>query len=415
MALVPAKCTQCGASIEVDPSQEAGICKSCGTAFITEKVIKNYNTFNVDNSVNIYLGGKGDNKKEERNDEIRGLIVSLDYTDVVDTYERIEKILGKYPGSAEAHSSCALAIAELMTRNITKDTCFGEMPDYEMYLGEVKGKDVYIKMSYPIGLIDKAKKLAKNETEKQAVLQAEQEFYQKITCKLHMLYLGPSKADESKSLETAESIVKTANKRMDETPRKKMKFNLFFWFLNPWEGHCFEFVNLLGDISIILIPFFIIAMCIPVAREWLLARWFLFGVISLVCLFGLYMFFSSLKDEISHLMLHNSKEERAEGVKYAKDYNSIIKNIEFREDNYWYALVLGVVGSANVYQVLRRLDEDIKKKKIKATDVDWIFVYEQVYCVMKNKGLNYVDDKALDIVENNIKKYNLEKKIAKKK
>jgi|GEM_PF-3164717 len=414
MALVPAKCTQCGASIEVDPSQEAGICKSCGTAFITEKVIKNYNTFNLDNSVNIYLGGKGDSKKEERNDAVRGLMVSLQHDEDADVYLLVKKLLDKYPGSSEVYSACALAIAEIMTRDLTKDTYFGEMPDYEMYL-EVKGKDVYIEISYPIGLIEKAKKLAKNEKEKQAALQAEQEFYQKITCKLHRLYLGTSKADESKSPETAENIVKVANERMDETPRKKQKFNPFFWFLNPCGKYSFEFLDLFYDISVILIPFFAIAMCIPVAREWLLARWFLFGVIALVCLFGLVMFFIFLKSEIEDLSLHNSKYSINADVQYAKDYNSIIKNIEFREDSYWYALVLGVVGSANVYQVLRRLDEDIKKKKVKATDVDWIFVYEQLYCVMKNKGLNYVDDKALDIAENNIKKYNLEKKIPKKK
>lgn len=42
MGLVAAKCTQCGANIEVDETKEAGICKYCGTAFITEKTINNY-------------------------------------------------------------------------------------------------------------------------------------------------------------------------------------------------------------------------------------------------------------------------------------------------------------------------------------------------------------------------------------
>ena len=42
MGLIAAKCTQCGANIEVDDSKEAGICKYCGTAFITEKAINNY-------------------------------------------------------------------------------------------------------------------------------------------------------------------------------------------------------------------------------------------------------------------------------------------------------------------------------------------------------------------------------------
>lgn len=46
MALVAAKCTQCGASIQVDETKEAGICQYCGTAFVTEKVINNYNVTN---------------------------------------------------------------------------------------------------------------------------------------------------------------------------------------------------------------------------------------------------------------------------------------------------------------------------------------------------------------------------------
>ncbi len=50
MPLVAAKCTQCGANIEVDDTKEAGICKYCGTAFITEKAITNYNTYITNNN-----------------------------------------------------------------------------------------------------------------------------------------------------------------------------------------------------------------------------------------------------------------------------------------------------------------------------------------------------------------------------
>lgn len=50
MGLVAAKCTQCGANIEVDDTKEAGICKHCGTAFITEKAINNYTT-NITNHI----------------------------------------------------------------------------------------------------------------------------------------------------------------------------------------------------------------------------------------------------------------------------------------------------------------------------------------------------------------------------
>lgn len=49
MGFVVAKCTECGANIEVDDTKEAGICKYCGTAFVTENAINNYNTYVTNN------------------------------------------------------------------------------------------------------------------------------------------------------------------------------------------------------------------------------------------------------------------------------------------------------------------------------------------------------------------------------
>lgn len=51
MSFVAAKCTECGAQIEVDSSKEAGVCKYCGVPFVTEKVINHYVT-NVQNNFN---------------------------------------------------------------------------------------------------------------------------------------------------------------------------------------------------------------------------------------------------------------------------------------------------------------------------------------------------------------------------
>lgn len=46
MPIIPAKCTNCGASLEVDNTKDAAICPHCGSAFIVEKAINNYNTEN---------------------------------------------------------------------------------------------------------------------------------------------------------------------------------------------------------------------------------------------------------------------------------------------------------------------------------------------------------------------------------
>ena len=72
----PAICTQCGANIEVDETREAGICTHCGTAFITEKAINNYNTTHVhqhnvtENITKIIYGNEKDTAQEYFN---RGL------------------------------------------------------------------------------------------------------------------------------------------------------------------------------------------------------------------------------------------------------------------------------------------------------------------------------------------------------
>ncbi len=58
MDLQLAKCTQCGATIKVDNTQEAAICEHCGSAYIVKKAIENYSIVNNINTdvVNIYSG-----------------------------------------------------------------------------------------------------------------------------------------------------------------------------------------------------------------------------------------------------------------------------------------------------------------------------------------------------------------------
>lgn len=43
MPIVSAICPSCSAPLEVDNKTEAGVCKFCGNAFITEKAINSFN------------------------------------------------------------------------------------------------------------------------------------------------------------------------------------------------------------------------------------------------------------------------------------------------------------------------------------------------------------------------------------
>lgn len=50
--IVPAKCTSCGASVEVDSSQESARCPFCNATYLVDKAIQNYN-INVNGSLSV--------------------------------------------------------------------------------------------------------------------------------------------------------------------------------------------------------------------------------------------------------------------------------------------------------------------------------------------------------------------------
>jgi len=59
-----AKCTSCGANIEIDETKDAGICQYCNSPYSTEKAIKNYNNSTTNNAqvINNYYGNEPNNQ-----------------------------------------------------------------------------------------------------------------------------------------------------------------------------------------------------------------------------------------------------------------------------------------------------------------------------------------------------------------
>lgn len=103
MALVAAICTQCGANIEVDDSKETGICKYCGTAFITEKVINNYNitnNYNIQNAVINIQSVNVDNLKKLGDEKIQSPNYPFEMDNYVKAQEYFSKVL-EHEDSAE--------------------------------------------------------------------------------------------------------------------------------------------------------------------------------------------------------------------------------------------------------------------------------------------------------------------------
>lgn len=53
MPLVAAQCTNCGAALQVDNTKDAAVCQHCGSAFVVEKAIHNYeinNSYQIENA-----------------------------------------------------------------------------------------------------------------------------------------------------------------------------------------------------------------------------------------------------------------------------------------------------------------------------------------------------------------------------
>ena len=67
--LVPAKCAACGASVKVNPDSEIAQCPYCGSNYIVEKAINNFNVANGNiqiesSTVNIIMNG--DNRPKQK-------------------------------------------------------------------------------------------------------------------------------------------------------------------------------------------------------------------------------------------------------------------------------------------------------------------------------------------------------------
>ena len=64
--LVPGTCTNCGSSLQVDPSLQAAICPACGTPYIVQQAINNFNVnssgnINIENAVINIPGSSAEN------------------------------------------------------------------------------------------------------------------------------------------------------------------------------------------------------------------------------------------------------------------------------------------------------------------------------------------------------------------
>lgn len=106
MQFVKAKCPSCGGILEVDKSLEAAICKHCGSAFIVEKAINNFNTINNISNSNVVIYGN----VEDNNSNIDRLIKNAnEFISLGNTSKAMEiykSLLVKHPENGEIFKGC---------------------------------------------------------------------------------------------------------------------------------------------------------------------------------------------------------------------------------------------------------------------------------------------------------------------
>lgn len=127
MALVPAICTQCGGKILVDDTRDAGICEYCGTAFVTEKVINNYqSTINVENATinvtgvgleNLLLRAKSFEENNNRDEAIKyyNKVLDIDINNE-SANEGLKRLSTRYIGIIPVSDSVCDEIESLMAK-----------------------------------------------------------------------------------------------------------------------------------------------------------------------------------------------------------------------------------------------------------------------------------------------------------
>ncbi len=100
MSLIPAKCTQCGSNLNVDPSQEAAVCPVCNTPFITQNAINNYNTTNVTNIGNLHADNVNLNTADSLENKIKAAETFYTMKEYKKAYNIFNQLTAEHPYDA---------------------------------------------------------------------------------------------------------------------------------------------------------------------------------------------------------------------------------------------------------------------------------------------------------------------------
>ena len=136
MPLVAAKCTNCGSNLQVESTKEAAVCEYCGSAFIVEKAINNYNISRVEHLhadvVQIMDSDAADNLH-------RSAMTYLKMDSVKEAAETFEKMRQKYPFDSRGWYGAMQTDTKDFSQGVATPEFYGALLDkYEKYLAVVR-------------------------------------------------------------------------------------------------------------------------------------------------------------------------------------------------------------------------------------------------------------------------------------
>lgn len=152
MAFKPAICSQCGATIQVDDGNETGFCSHCGTKFVTEKVINQYQiTNNVTNNVTQNIQTAIFNTGDTVADYFRRVTALLKAKDVFNAKKVCEEMYQKFPDKGISHVCKAdVGVSEGYTGTVDFEQAKGQINAYENALKENGGAAKAWKANYKV-------------------------------------------------------------------------------------------------------------------------------------------------------------------------------------------------------------------------------------------------------------------------
>ena len=132
MPLVDAKCTNCGSVLKVDKLKEAAICEYCGSVFVIEKAIQNYNYY-VTNNINadsVFVSGKGNAEKERL---LKNAKTNEQFKDYKKATEIYQQVVEDYPNEYRGWLGLSLIISNSFNN---LDVSFKEFENLSSYMNK---------------------------------------------------------------------------------------------------------------------------------------------------------------------------------------------------------------------------------------------------------------------------------------